>query len=142
MPRKNVWIERENSSGRTPMPGASLERTDAAARRVEEVVGHPGHVLRRGPFERAGEQGDESADGGRFARHVGMDVHLAVLQFDPEEHRRLALVHPVVVPLLFLLQPLGQGRELAGVVEERLQPGGAIGGLEAGDDGLEARHWR
>ena len=31
----------------------------------------------------------------------------------------------------------GQRRQLAGVVEQGLQPGGAVGGLEAGDDGVE-----
>src|SRR5439155_24808569 len=71
-----------------------------------------------------------------------MDVHLAVLDFDPEEDRRLALVHPRVAPRLFLFVSRGERRELAGIIQQGLQPRGAVGGLESWDESLEGGHLR
>src|SRR4029079_16587354 len=68
------------------------------------------------------------------------DVDLAILDVDPQEHRGLAFVHPVLAPGLLLLVPLGQWPEFARIVEERLEASRPVGGLEPRDEGVERRH--
>jgi hypothetical protein len=62
-----------------------------------------------------------------------VDVDLAVLDLHPEEHGRLTFMDAVFRLVLLLLQPWRERRQLPGIVQEGLQSGGTIGGLEAGD---------
>jgi hypothetical protein len=49
-------------------------------------------------------------------------------------------VHPVVAQLLLGFVSLRQRRQLLGIVEERFEPGIAVGSLKAGDQGFKRRH--
>src|SRR5437868_13428135 len=69
-----------------------------------------------------------------------MDVDLPLVHLDPQVDGRLALVHPVLAARFLLLVPLGERRKLARVVEQGLEAGGAIRGLEARDQRVERWH--
>ena len=92
--------------------GAGHAECLAETELVEQIVWDSGHRFRSLAVETSGQQGDEAANCGRLPRHVGVDVHLAAVQLDPEEDRGLALVHPIVAELFFRFQALGQWRQL------------------------------
>src|SRR5437764_15357556 len=61
----------------------------------QQVGRHAQHFLRPGTAEGLGQDGDETFDGRRLLRHVGMDHYPAVVHLDPQVDGRHALVDAV-----------------------------------------------
>ena len=108
----------------------------AEAELIQQVTGNAGDGVGRLAIEAPGEQRNESTNGGGLSWDIRVYVHLAAVHFHPQEYRGLTLVYSIVPQLLLGLIPFGQRWQLLGVIQECLEPGGAISRLKAGNEGF------
>src|SRR5689334_6334711 len=112
----------------------------AQAQPVQQIEWNLGDSFGSCAVERLGQQGNEPPHRRRLARNIGVDVNAPVFYLGPKIDRGLALLHAVLALRLGRFESLRERRKLLGIVEESLQPGLPVGGLEPGNEGVQRRH--
>ena len=129
------------SRRRTPLQPADPEHAQdlGQADPLDQVVGDLEDLLDRGAARapRRGARRTRGPSGPRSGRRRGATTRLAV-ELDEQVDRRLALLDPVR-GVLVGGQPIGQGRQALGEVDQELDPLLAVGLAQLGDDRRRVR---
>ena len=125
--------EQDRLQAAHPHHAEGLEQAEA----LQEIGRDGEDFFDRRAGEGVSEDADEAFDGRGFWGNVGIDLHLAVCDLDPEENRRLAFVDAMLAAVLLGLKARRQRRQPLGEFQQQLQP---LARLEAGefvDDAIE-----